>query len=149
VIGQRADPPARQADPHLGPYATARPAKTPVGSARPEIEGSTTSLIVPVLMPCQPVWQPGQAEIAAAGGAGQRRGRAGVAAPLPEGPCTHRRFRSGTRTAPLQGNPRSPKDCHQSKYVQTLKALTCRFAPLAGLEPAPYGLEVRHEPSTW
>jgi hypothetical protein len=28
-----------------------------------------------------------------------------------------------------------------------LKPLTCGFAPLAGLEPAPYGLEVRHDPS--
>jgi hypothetical protein len=29
------------------------------------------------------------------------------------------------------------------------RPLTCRFAPLAGLEPAPYGLEVRHDPSGW
>jgi hypothetical protein len=31
----------------------------------------------------------------------------------------------------------------QSKHVRALKALTCAFAPLAGLEPATYGLEVR------
>jgi len=30
-----------------------------------------------------------------------------------------------------------------------LNALTCAFVPLAGLEPAPYGLEVRHDPSAW
>src|SRR4030095_15002536 len=30
-----------------------------------------------------------------------------------------------------------------------LKPLTCRFVPPAGLEPAPYGLEVRHDPSGW
>jgi hypothetical protein len=37
----------------------------------------------------------------------------------------------------------------QSKQGQRLKALTCAFAPLAGLEPATYGLEVRHDPSGW
>ena len=31
----------------------------------------------------------------------------------------------------------------QSKQGQMLKALTCGFAPPAGLEPATYGLEVR------
>jgi hypothetical protein len=29
------------------------------------------------------------------------------------------------------------------------RPLTCTFAPLAGLEPAPYGLEVSHDPSAW
>jgi hypothetical protein len=37
----------------------------------------------------------------------------------------------------------------QSKHGQLLKALTCGFAPPAGLEPATYGLEVRHNPSAW
>ena len=43
-------------------------------------------------------------------------------------------------------------DCHQGKQllaVQLPKPLTCTFAPLAGLEPATYGLEVRHDPSDW
>ena len=35
----------------------------------------------------------------------------------------------------------SPQDVYE------LKALTCGFAPPAGFEPAPYGLEVRHHPS--
>ena len=30
----------------------------------------------------------------------------------------------------------------QSKQGQRFSALTCTFAPLAGFEPAPYGLEV-------
>jgi hypothetical protein len=37
----------------------------------------------------------------------------------------------------------------QSKHGRRLKALTCTLAPLAGFEPAPYGLEVRHNPSAW
>jgi hypothetical protein len=37
----------------------------------------------------------------------------------------------------------------QIKHTQRLKVLTCRFAPLAGLEPAPHGLEERHHPSNW
>jgi len=35
----------------------------------------------------------------------------------------------------------------QSKHGQMLKPLTCTFAPLAGFEPAPHGLEVRLAPS--
>jgi hypothetical protein len=35
----------------------------------------------------------------------------------------------------------------QSKHGHVLNALTCRFAPLAGLEPATYGLEVNPRPS--
>jgi hypothetical protein len=41
------------------------------------------------------------------------------------------------------------KGLPQGKQGQTRGALTCAFAPLAGLEPAPYGLEIRPSPSTW
>jgi hypothetical protein len=36
----------------------------------------------------------------------------------------------------------------QSKHLARLKPLTCAFTPPAGLEPAPYGLEVNPTPST-
>jgi hypothetical protein len=42
------------------------------------------------------------------------------------------------------------RDCHQSMQLPPsayCKPLTCTFAPLAGLEPAPYGLEVDPPPS--
>jgi hypothetical protein len=41
------------------------------------------------------------------------------------------------------------KGAPQGKQGQTRRALTCAFAPLAGLEPAPYGSEIRLSPSTW
>jgi hypothetical protein len=44
--------------------------------------------------------------------------------------------------APLK-QPVGAKGLPQSKQSQKLKPLTCAFAPLTGLEPAPYGLEVR------
>jgi hypothetical protein len=63
----------------------------------------------------------------------------------PEGPHAGRRF----RTRHQRWHSRQPigtEGLPQSKHGQTLKALTCRFAPLAGLEPATYG-EVRQHPS--
>jgi hypothetical protein len=45
--------------------------------------------------------------------------------------------------------PIEAKGLPQSKHGHVLNALTCRFAPRAGLEPAPYGLEVSHAPSAW
>ena len=50
--------------------------------------------------------------------------------------------------APLK-QPVGAKELPQSRRVHVPNALTCTFAPLAGLEPAPYGLEVRHELSGW
>jgi hypothetical protein len=47
------------------------------------------------------------------------------------------------------GNSFKARDCHKASTSDGLKPLTCRFAPLAGLEPAPYGLEVRLAPSAW
>jgi hypothetical protein len=47
-----------------------------------------------------------------------------------------------------QGTRRS-KGLPQSKHVYTFNALTCELAPLAGLEPATYGLEVSLRSSTW
>jgi hypothetical protein len=44
---------------------------------------------------------------------------------------------------------RQPVEQRDCKHVRAFNALTCTFAPLAGLEPAPYGLEVRHHPSGW
>jgi hypothetical protein len=43
--------------------------------------------------------------------------------------------RGSVDTVGAQGLP-------QSKHGHVLNALTCAFAPLAGLEPATYGLEV-------
>ena len=48
--------------------------------------------------------------------------------------------------APLK-QPVGAKGLPQSKHGRSLNALTCGFAPLAGLEPAPHGLEVRQHPS--
>ena len=52
---------------------------------------------------------------------------------------------SGSRATPARtGSDR------ESKQSNRLKPLTWGFgAPLAGLEPATYGLEVRHDPSAW
>ena len=73
----------------------------------------------------------------------------------PDAPIHQSRERSLRRGAPL---PRGVhvlacasqvgtklRDCHQSKQLTLsgyCKPLTCTFAPLAGLEPATYGLEV-------
>jgi hypothetical protein len=104
----------------------------------------------PRVMRYHPAWQPGQAEIAAAGGADRRSAKnaaapmdqsreahpCGAAAPLPRG--GHElagAFQVGTKL----------KDCHQGKRPASsgnFKPLSCTFAPPAGLEPAPYGLEV-------
>ena len=37
----------------------------------------------------------------------------------------------------------------QTSGERQILPLTCTFAPLAGLEPATYGLVVRQQPSTW
>ena len=50
--------------------------------------------------------------------------------------------RGSIGTVAAQGLP-------QSKHGQRLKPLTCAFAPPAGLEPAPYGLEVKLALSSW
>jgi hypothetical protein len=49
----------------------------------------------------------------------------------------------------LSRQPVGAKGLPQSKHGHVLNALTCTFVPPAGLEPATYGLEVRHEPSAW
>jgi hypothetical protein len=54
-----------------------------------------------------------------------------------------------TAAGPLCGATRSGSDCQRRRHGHVLKPLTWAFAPLAGLEPAPYGLEVRHHPSAW
>jgi GAF domain len=60
-----------------------------------------------------------------------------------------RRFRPSSRSWRLYGNSFKARDCRKASTSDGLKPLTCRFAPPAGLEPAPYGLEVRHDPSAW
>jgi hypothetical protein len=63
-------------------------------------------------------------------------------------PSTRRRFRTGTDRC-LSRQPVGAQGLPQSKQGQWLKPLTCTFAPLAGLEPAPYGLEIRRRLSGW
>ena len=48
----------------------------------------------------------------------------------------------------LSREPVGAEGLPTSKRRHTLNALTCAFAPLARLEPAPYGLEVSHDPSS-
>lgn len=104
-------------------------------------------------------WEPGQAEMAAAGGTGRRSAKNaatpqesiarsaphGAAAPLPEGTMHPQASEPASRRSSegAVGGEGLP----QSKQGQRLNALTCTFAPPAGFEPATYGLEVRHEPS--
>jgi hypothetical protein len=102
-------------------------------------------------MPNHPEWQVGRHEIAAEGDAGRRHAEiaaasygsiarsapCGAAAPLPEGPALQ-----GAPNPASTGLPRQPvgaKGLPQSKHGHVPNALTCAFAPLAGLEPAPYG----------
>jgi hypothetical protein len=74
----------------------------------------------------------------------------GVDAPMNHAKRTTRRGRSTPGTDRwLSRQPVGAKGLPQSKHGHLLNALTCSFAPLAGLEPATYGLEVRHEPSAW
>jgi hypothetical protein len=112
------------------------------------------------VMPHHPGRQPGQAWNAAAGGAGRRparrRGRAdasiarsappGAAAPLPRG---HALAAIGTVSRRGAEGAVGAEGLPQSKHDQKRKALTCTFAPPAGLEPAPYGLEVMQSLSGW
>jgi hypothetical protein len=111
-----------------------------------------------------PAWQPGQAEVAAAGGAGlkadpkartrrcskraKRTTRRGRTTP-PRGLCTRRRFQTRHGTEGSLKAPGGAEGLPQSKRLARLKPLTWAFAPLAGLEPALHGLEVRHDPSAW
>jgi hypothetical protein len=104
-------------------------------------------------------WQPGQAWIAAAGGA-DRTSAKNPAAPMNQSREAH--YPAGPLHSPeghaLQvSEPASrrgdegaggARGLPQSKHGQRLKALTCTFAPPAGLGPAPYGLEVGSRPST-
>jgi hypothetical protein len=104
--------------------------------------------------------QPGQALIAAVGGAdrrpAQRRGRAvaSIARSAPRRGCSAPRgclARAGApNSAPAVAltAARRSKGLPRSKHVHPIKPLTCGFAPLAGLEPATYGLEVDPRPST-
>jgi hypothetical protein len=74
-----------------------------------------------------------------------RRGRTNS----PKGPRTRGELRNPGTVGWLSRQPGGAEGLPQSKHGHMLKALTCTFAPLAGLEPAPYGLEVRHHPSAW
>jgi hypothetical protein len=56
---------------------------------------------------------------------------------------------TSSRSWRLYGNSFKARDCRKASTSDGLKPLTCRFAPPAGLEPAPYGLEVSHDPSAW
>jgi hypothetical protein len=75
----------------------------------------------------------------------RRRPAQGADAPLPKALMDSQGSEPASRrgaegTVGAEGLP-------QSKHSQESKALTCGFAPLAGLEPAPYGLEVGQRPS--
>ena len=95
-----------------------------------------------VLMLHHPAWQPGQAEMAAGGGADRRSAQI-AAAPVPrESHALGGASEPDTDGVALKA-PLEAKGLPQSKHGHVLNALTCRFAPLAGLEPAPYGLEDR------
>jgi hypothetical protein len=103
---------------------------------------------VALVMSHHPAWRCGRYEIAAGGGADRRSAKI-AAAPLPRGrPIISRRFRTWRQEVALS-NPSEGEGCHLSKQAPALKPLTWAFAPLAGLEPAPYGLEVRHDLSAW
>src|SRR5919112_1171382 len=95
----------------------------------------------------------GRVEIAAEGGAGRRAAK-NADRPMNQSRETHRSVRPlhspdghalvGIETdvkASSEG-PFGAEGLPQSKHSLSCKPLTCRFAPLAGLEPAPYGLEV-------
>jgi len=55
----------------------------------------------------------------------------------------------GTDVKASSEGPFGAEGLPQSKHSQERKPLTCMFAPLAGLEPTTYGLEVRQHPSAW
>ena len=75
--------------------------------------------------------------------AGPSRGRS----TRPEGAMRSRALSTRHQElAPLK-QPVGAKGLPQSKRVHAPNALTCTFAPLAGLEPAAYGLEVDPQPS--
>ena len=70
-------------------------------------------------------------------------GKQAIPVSLDQAPITlvakplHSRHRQVTLKA-----ARRSQGMRQSKHGHMLNALTCSFAPLAGLEPAPHGLEV-------
>ena len=66
----------------------------------------------------------------------------------PEGALTSRRLRTWHQSL-LSRQPVRGEGLPPEQAALALKPLTCALAPLAGLEPATYGLEVRHDPSAW